>query len=345
MSSIKIHTCPLCGSSDAQFHSHSLPNLYSEKISTMTGISEDEIIETHANVSCLNCGLLYKRNWFSSSSLDTLFKQYVPTHPKGWDIVSGRFSVENFFKELELYKKALQDNDTENINRYKRALSSIIDSIDGFSAKKEGKAILNSITEETPQQILQYKSLLEESIKTPSAFKRFSGFSAPILWDYINSKCGEIRDYSELGCPLWGLLPHASSKGIEVTFYQRQEVNYWSENCKNGGLHCSAFLHEKHGVKLTPWDKRPKQKKKVLGFFQYLDHLENPMHFMEEVFESFEVAAVILDGVDNPLAIQHYTGFTKKSLQYIADKFNKTLHSDFEAIKPSGNILYLFKPI
>jgi len=342
MFSIKIHTCPLCGSSEAEFHSHSLPNLYSEKIADMTGISEDDIIDTHANVSCLNCGLIYKRHWFSSESLNTLFRNYVPTHPKGWDIVSGRFSAKTFFHELGLFKTAITENDVENRNRYKRALSSIIDSIDGFSKTEEGQDILNCIQSEQPDGILKYKPLLEESIKEPSAFKRFSGFSAPILWDYINEKCGGIQNYAELGCPLWGLMPHAVKQEVSVTFYQRPEVNYWSENCRSGGLHCSEFISKQYGIPRKPWNQRSEEKQHVLGFFQYLDHLENPMAFMKEVFESFEVAAVILDGVDNPLAIQHFTGFTEGALQYIADKFDKTLHSDFEAIKPSGNVLYLY---
>ena len=342
MSSVRIEKCPLCGHEESKFHSHSLPNLYSEKIANMTGISEDEIIETHANVSCLNCGLIYKRNWFSSESLDTLFRNYVSTHPKGLDIVSGRFSAKNFFHELGLFKKAIEESDTENRNRYKRALSSIIDSIDGFSETKEGKDILNSIQDENPDHILQYKTLLEESIREPSAFKRFSGFSAPVMWDYIKDKCNGIENYAELGCPLWGLMAHAVKQDVPVTFYQRPEVNYWSENCQNKGLHCSEFMSKHYGIPRKPWSNRPKEKQHIIGFFQYLDHLENPMAFMKEVFDAFEVAAVILDGVDNPLAIQHFTGFTEESLQYIADKFNKTLHSDFEAIKPSGNVLYLF---
>ena len=308
----------------------------------MIGISEDEIIETHANVSCLNCGLIYKRHWFSPSSLDTLFRKYVPIHPKGWDVVSGRFTAENFFREVKLFSKAIEEQDQENINRYKRALPSIIDSIDGFSKTPEGQDILDAIQNKAPKRLEQYRSKLNEIIKQPASFKRFSGFSAPELWEYIHEKSGGIQNYAELGCPLWGLMPLAAQKNIPVTFYKRQEVNYWSENCKSDGLHCSEFLNTKFGIPVKSWNDKPNKKQHVIGFFQYIDHLENPMAFMEEIFDHFEVAAVILDGVDNPLAIQHFTGFTVESLEYIAKKFNKTLHTDFEAIKPSGNVLYLF---
>lgn len=342
MPSIKTEKCPLCGSEESKFHSHSLPNLYSEKIADIAAISEDEIIETHANLSCLNCGLIYKKYWFSSEQLDTLFKNEVPTHPKGWDVVSGRFTAENFYHETLLFTKAIAENDQENINRYKRALSSIIDSIDGFSETEEGKAILEAIQQEHPEKLLAFRPQLEKRIKEPAAFKRFSGFSAPALWDYINTKCNGVRNYAELGCPLWGLLPLASQKNIPVTYYKRPEVNYWSENCKSKGVHCSAFIHQEFGIPIKAWDNKPNEKQHVIGFFQYLDHLENPMSFMEDVFQNFEVAAVILDGIDLPLAIQHFTGFTEQSLNYIAAHFNKKLHIDFEEIKPSGNVLYLF---
>lgn len=342
MQSIEIKKCPLCGSSEAEFHSRSLPNLYSEKIAEIAQIPESDIIEGYVNLSCSNCGLIYKKHWFTSQQLDTLFKDYVPTHPKGWDVVLGRFSAKNFFYETSLFEKALKENDQENINRYKRALSSIIDSVNGLSESTEGRDMLSAIVNEQPEKLETYKTLLEDKIKEPSAFKRFSGFSAPILWDYINDKCGGIQDYGELGCPLWGLMPYASQQNIPVTFYQRPEINYWSENCKSKGVHCSLFMSQEYGIPLKAWENKPKNKQHVLGFFQYLDHLENPMQFMKEVFESFEVAAVILDCVDNPLAIQHFTGFTEKSLEFIAEKFDKTMYSDFEAIKPSGNILYLF---
>ena len=342
MNSIKAKECPLCGCSESQFHSYSLPNLYSEKIAKTSSISEEAIIASYANLSCLDCGLIYKKQWFSTEQLDTLFKNEVPTHPKGWDVVSRRFSAENFYHEVSLFSKAIAKGDQQNINRYTRALSSIIDSIEGFSHTKDGQDILGAIHQAKPYKLESYRPQLEKLIKQPAAFKRFSGFSAPSLWNYINDKCGGIRDYAELGCPLWGLMPLAAHKNIPVTYYKRNEVNYWSENCKNKGVHCSDFIHQEFGIPIHSWEEKFNSKRQLIGLFQYLDHLEDPLVFMDEVFERFEAAAIILDGVDNPLAIQHFTGFTEKSLHYIAHRFNKKLHSDFEQIKPSENVLYLF---
>ena len=334
--------CPLCGSSDSKFHSHSLSNLYSEKIARMAGISEEDIIASHANLSCLDCGLIYKKQWFSTEQLNTLFKNEVPTHPKGWDVVLGRFSGENFYHEVSLFSEAVKESDQQNINRYKRALSSIIESIEGFSHTKDGQEILEIIQQAKPDELESYRSQLEKVIKEPAAFKRFSGFSAPSLWNYINDKCGGIRDYAELGCPLWGLMPLAAHKNIPVIYYKRNEVNYWSENCKNKGIHCSDFIRQEFGIPIHSWEEKFNSKRQLIGLFQYLDHLEDPLVFMDEIFERFEAAAVILDGVDNTFAIQHFTGFTEKSLHYIACRFNKKLHSDFDQIKPSANVLYLF---
>ena len=342
MNSIKTKKCPLCGCSRSQFHSHSLPNLYSEKIAKIASIPEEDIIASYANLSCLDCGLIYKKQWFSTEQLHALFKNEVPTHPKGWDVVSGRFSAENFYHEVSLFSKAIAEGNQENINRYTRALSSIIDSIGGFSHTKDGQDILEAIHQAKPYKLESYRSQLEKLIKQPAAFKRFSGFSAPSLWNYINDKCGGIRDYAELGCPLWGLMPLAAHKNIPVTYYKRNEVNYWSENCKNKGVHCSGFIHQEFGIPIHSWEEKFNSKRQLIGLFQYLDHLEDPLVFMDEIFERFEAAAVILDGVDNPLAIQHFTGFTEKSLHYIAHRFNKKLHSDFDQIKPSANVLYLF---
>jgi hypothetical protein len=46
--------------------------------------------------------------------------------------------------------------------------------------------------------------------------------------------------------------------------------------------------------------------------------------------------------VDEPVYIQHLTGFSTKTMQYLASTYGKQLHTDFQAIRPSANILYLF---
>jgi hypothetical protein len=82
----------------------------------------------------------------------------------------------------------------------------------------------------------------------------------------------------------------------------------------------------------------------LISLFQYLDHLTAPGRFLEELFARAESAAIIMDGIGVPVAIQHVTGWTIDSFAFIARVFGKRLHQDFDPIRSSGNHLFLLTP-
>ena len=340
-----IHQCPVCGSVQHSFDSFSLPNLYSEKLAELLGVKESELLENYPNYRCEVCDLVYKRSWFSTDLLSRLFNEVVPDHPKGWDAVSGRYTFANFYKELAVYEQALHDSDTPTVNRYRRALTSMIECIPDHDLDPRllslKMALDTSKTEVFHQQ--DVKDVLSDKMRSAIPFKRFEGFGSPILWDYLIQKVGPITQYAELGCPLWGLLRHARHQQVPVSFFTRNEPNYWGEACRRNGEHCVDFLHREHQIPLDTWEQvQSPEKQQLIGFFQYLDHLDHPRTFLDEVFSRFHHAAVILDHVDEPVYIQHLTGFSTKTMQYLASSYGKQLHTDFQAIRPSANILYLF---
>jgi hypothetical protein len=338
----KIKNCPVCGHTEAVFHSQPLPNLYSEKIAAVLGVNEEDLLKQHCNYKCTNCGVLYKRNWFESKYLEELFLNVVPSHPKGWDVMSGRFSFENFYSELNAYRIAIAQKNIELQNRYRRALKSLLDSIpevcDNLTWIFLYKAI--EIGDLAVFEDIEVKRMLSENMHTPIPFKRFAGFSGSNLWKYIESKVGPIKNYAELGCPLWGMLKYSSDKGLKTTFYSRFEPNYWSVNCKSAGKQCVDFLKDEIKIPVINWSNV--EKGFLIGFFQYLDHLEEPIPFLEKVFGNFDHAAVILDHINEPTYIQHFTGWSESTMHFLANKYNRILYTDFKQILPSGNILYLF---
>ena len=343
---VEVLRCPICGSADHVFESIPLPNLYSEKLSGMLGVDERDLLNEFANHACQGCGAVYKRKWFSRAALTSLFNDHVPSHPKGWDAVSGRFSYENFCRELGLYRKALESGDEPSMSMYRRALTSILDSTPGVSSDPAQRRLIDAIQDGTLGLFEDdgVKALLGSAIVHPLPYKRFAGFSDSAMWDFITSVLGPVERYAEVGCPLWGLLRLARSRGLGTVFYQRQEPNYWGAPCRQNGTHCSIYLNRELGIPVMDWvGASGRENAGLLGMFQYLDHLEDPMAFLTEVFSRFKHAAVVLDKVDEPLYIQHLTGFTTQTMQHVADRFGKTLHSDFEPILASGNILYIFK--
>lgn len=344
MTTTRISNCPLCGHHESQFHSIPKSNLYSEKMAEVSGETEDYLLNHFKNVICDSCGLIFKQEAFPAALIQTIFKDVVPDHPKGWDVMSGRFTPDNFFRELDLYEEAIRTNQTDQINRYRRALLSLIDSIYPHEPNASLKLTLSALIEELNcNSIRNYRDALFEVMKEPMPFKRFSGFSASVFWNYLEEKCGPIQEYDEIGCPLWGMLSLAKSKGVDARFVQRPELNYWGENCQRNNLHCVQWLHQTHQIPLVDFELKDNMpKRQMVGFFQYLDHLDNPIAFLNKIFQYYQSAAVILDGVDEPVYIQHTTGWTTGALNYIAARYDKKLFTDFEAINASGNRLYLF---
>lgn len=341
---VTISQCPVCGSGDSVFESVPLANLYSEKLAAMLEVKEEVLLEMHANHRCAVCDVCYKRNWFHKSALSHLFTEVVPDHPKGWDAVSDRYSFENFQYELGLFEKALVTGDASNANRYRRALTSILDSTPVICEHPDHLHLFDAIRDGRTDTFHEPEvvSLLEHAMVSPVPFKRFAGFTGSEFWAYLEAKTGPITDYAELGCPLWGLARMAASKGIPVTFFHRVEPNYWGESCQRNGSHCVRFLEQAFSIPVRNWSEEPYTPGHLIGFFQYLDHLNHPTAFLDEVFTCYRHAAVILDHVDEPAYIQHLTGFSSQTMAYLADRYGRRLHADFQDIRPSGNILYLF---
>ena len=129
--------------------------------------------------------------------------------------------------------------------------------------------------------------------------------------------------------------------GVARHFYLRAENNYWGEGCCQGGQHCSQLLAARGCVRLQPWPPAADARLDALGAFQYLDHLEDPAAFVAEAFRGAGALLLILDGVDAPLAIQHFTGWDARSIAWLADMHGKRVACDFTTIEPSGNRAWL----
>lgn len=335
---VPVEHCPLCGGSRHVAHSLPTPNLYSEKLAELLDEEESRLLEHHANWQCGDCGLVYKRRWFSASALAALFRGAVARHPRGWDAVLGRFSADNFLNTLEHWAGAIAASRTPDIRRGERELLSILDSIVPPSGFVPADAVA-AIRERRVAHLRDMAPAIASSMTAPAPFKRFSGFTSAALWDYLQSRAGHLEHYAELGCPLWGQLSLAASRHTRATFLMRDEPNYWADTCSHGERHCLSRLLDDRRIASAPWSAQARYS--MIGLFQYLDHLREPGVFLKELFERTDSAAIILDGMEAPLAIQHITGWSDTCFARVAATFGKHLHLDFDAIRPSGNRLYL----
>ena len=337
---IDVAACPLCGDDRHDAESTPPPNLYSEQLSLVLGCDESQLLAAVHNRRCARCGLWYKPRWFRAEGLRSLFTARVPDHPKGWDAVSDRFSMHGFLDQAQACAEAVRAGTTQDVARHRRGLASIIDSITGIDAGLRHQ-LLQAIADADMARVQVLAPQLHGHFDQPAAFKRFSGFSSPLLWDWMQSHLGPVQRYAEVGCPLWGQLARAAPGAGTRIYFDRAENNYWGSGCRREGRHCSARLADGGAVQLLPWPPAPGLALDVIGAFQYLDHLEDPAAFVAEVFEHARALLLILDNVDAPVAIQHATGWGRAPLAWLADAHGKRLVDDFAAITPSGNHAWL----
>jgi hypothetical protein len=336
-----IDRCPLCDSTAATEHSTPEPNLYSEKLADLLKQDERGLLREHVNWRCSDCGLVFKRRWLASALVRELFRSAVATHPKGWDTVLDRFSPAGFQQALEGWATAIERQAAPDVRRGERELLSIIDSITapvGF----EPAAVAAAVGCGDVAMLRALTPAITASIGEPAAFKRFAGFRSRELWGYLQARTGGFAGYAEVGCPLWGLLTLAADSGCRATHLLRDEPNYWGPGCTSAGVHCIDRLLADRRIASAPWSAP--EHLPLIGVFQYLDHLSAPGRFLEELFARADSAAIIMDDIGAPVSIQHVTGWTDDSFAFIARLFGKRLHDDFDAIRPSGNRLFLLTP-
>jgi hypothetical protein len=340
----KTDRCPLCQSTKATFHSFPQTNRYSEAIAAHINAEEGELLKILENLTCNSCGLIYKKSWFNPDVLSALFNELIPLHPRGWDTISGRFSPKTFYHELTLYAEALKKGDTENINRYRRALPSILDSI------QEKDLLFNR--EEALQHIeagkLEYFSAQSEKIKAsfgkPEPFERFSGYVSQSLWEHATRLVQPVHSYAEIGCPLWGMLRISTDLGLKTIYTKKKEVNFWTDKCRDDGITCvQKCTSIWPAVEIMSWDDLKSHKVDLMGVYQYTDHLEQPMEFFQQLFER---ARGIIATVDNSHSsatyIQHFTGWTNQAAICVADTFGKKLDYSFTEAKKAKLHTFIF---
>ena len=336
-----VPACPLCGSTRSDAESTPPANLYSEQLARITGCNESQLLAQVRNCRCADCGLWYKPRWFRPEPLRLLFTERVPDHPKGWDAVSDRFSEAGFERAREDYRHAIASGIAGDVARCRRTLASIVDSVRDIDAGGLRAHLFDAIAAGDLAPLDALRPALAGRFAEPVAFKRFSGFSAPALWDWMESHLGPVRRYGEVGCPLWGQLSRPRGDDVQRHFLLRAENNYWGEGCRRDGRHCSQRLAACGGIAPQPWPPADGLVLDVLGAFQYLDHLEDPAGFVAEAFRASRALLLILDGVDAPLAIQHFSGWDARAVAHLAAMHGKRVAADFAAINASGNRAWL----
>ena len=343
LSKLQSYTsCPICNSKKIRETKLGYLNRYSEQLSDYFLQDEKKFNSKFKNLKCEDCNLIFKSKWFEKKELNLVFNKIVPLHPKGWDRLSKRFNKKQFRLLIDKLKKLLRRNNKKNLNRTIREILSYFDSITFFKGlEKIKKNFINYVSNKDFRGINLITKKITKKINQPADFSRFKGFESDDLINFVEDKIGKINSYSEIGCPLWGNLNSLTKKGVNCYFIKGKEYEFWGKNCKKGFSKCTEKLN-KEIKKISAIEKcKFKKKKDFIGIFLYLDHVKNPKNFFSNIFKNFNACGIILENSKNGVPIQHFTGWSKKTLTFISKKFKKNLDNSFKPLYLKDKTFYL----
>lgn len=328
----KVNNCPLCKSPKRKLHGRCNKNLYSEFLSKIIKVDEENLIDYIKDYKCLNCNLIYKNYWFKDEVLLELFSRKILLHPKGMDIHKNNFNKKSFLNEIKKFRFYYNKNSILH-NKSKRTIGSIVSAIRKNSLLKKELIKEINLKELNFVKITAISNKLSKFITYPKKFSRYVGYNDLSFWKFIKKNSNKIYSYAEVGCPSWGLLKKAKEDGKKIFFYKRKEKNFWQE--------------DKGCLKKTKLEKKEiitniKKLKKIslFGIIEYLDHLNNPYKFMKEINSLSKNFFIILEK-DNK-GIQHFTGWTKKSLNLLSYKLKKKVNIFNNYTKEKNIIIAIF---
>lgn len=335
-----FYKCPLCNSSKLEKEKNGYLNRYSDDISKNLNVNEDQLNFDILNVRCKKCDLIFKKKWFQRQYLNFIFNKLIPIHPKGWDKFSNKFTKKFFLKKFIQYK---QNKNPKKKNYYIRELKSIIDSVFSFSRNTNKKITLLKAKAKNIDSLKKNEiNYLGRSLRYPEPFKRFSGFGNKIIFEEIEKIAGQINNYAEIGCPLWGNYDflRSSRKDINCNFIKLDSDIFWGSACKKNSKTCVNLLSD--NIKIYNSVDECINKKirfDFLSAFLCLDHVTNPINFMKNLKKISNAVGLILEPNKKGVPIQHFTGWSKNSLLYLAQKNNFKIH---DASKLMSNINHTF---
>ena len=147
--------------------------------------------------------------------------------------------------------------DLEKFNKSKREIFSFVNSMQSSNKSNKLKLkFLKNIKNENLEFLDKNKSKILKIISKPKMFTRYTGFRSESLFNHIENKVGQIKTYSEIGCPLWGMLQLASKRGCKTIFYKPEPHCFWGKNCKKNKDKCIQKINSNTKIFKNPNDNK-----------------------------------------------------------------------------------------
>lgn len=307
--------CPICKSTNRQpsniMSSRNL-NLGSGYLSSLCTESEREMIKAIKQFECLNCGVVYLDPWLDLGSLNQIFIKKKSDHMAGW-------------AEYETYlTDQRQSSVAQRNNRILNAISPYLKPAEVVKYAELGcpfQGLLIQPTKSTKKLNLIFRFL----VMSLKEFDRRQSF-ATRLYNCLHNLCIAILYFPYLIRLLKNRFQHSHHPSINLSFNPQKKFLlsvdssfFWSKNCTRYGNSCSSHAATVLEAKVLPVDEFIEHVD-LVGVFNILDHIDNPLHVLERLFEKTRFVIYVCHTVDRS-GKQHKFAFTPKFYNWLQKKF------------------------
>lgn len=326
-------TCPSCLSSYLQPTTSSYLNVYSELLANYLLIDQYDLIAKCLPVHCPSCQYHAWANPIDGLLRRHIYTNLLPSHPKGIDLRSNFFNLSAFQERL---------TSTElSINHRRRLLDGYLRS---FSFIDESEHLyVDNLFQKENADIFADNMLPIIFNREPAPYSRYSGLSSSFLIDLVTSHLGDPslanKQYTELGCPHWGLLADIQKQHFKTFHVQPDNSIFWGSHCRPCTFRPAPSLSLSSLFSLPTYPAN----RHVLSLFLILDHFPHPVNFVKQLFCSNITGLLIILEPTNPafgLPIQHLSGWTVETLERFAS--NMPVSSFQHGTIPYSSYIYLF---
>lgn len=321
-----IKKCPLCGSKGKTKIIRNNKNIYSFFLSKILKLEENLILKKMQNYKCDNCDLIYKKKWIYAKSIERIYRDFQPTHPGGLNTLKKNFGKKKFLELVNKFEYFLNKKDYELLERKKREIIKILNSTNNNKSDfiKLKKKFISRLNSDQLDFVIQSKLTLSKMIDKPKIYSQFAGFRSDEVSKFFSKTINlrKISSYAEVGCPLWGNYNHFKRPWIKQFFIDLGEKNFWKTD-KKINENCLKYLSKK--VKVI--NRLNQNKVDVVGIYNFLDHLENPLKLFKKELKNVEYLIIICEDINlsKKIDCQHFSSWSNKSLKFLSRRIGYTM--------------------
>jgi len=242
------------------------PDSYTERFAAYLDVSQEKLLEGAQQMECADCGTVYLDPWLSKEAQVLLFQLASPTHIGGWtewEYVTrtgrGRPYMENLVRHLE--------STLGNINHYVEIACPFTGLL---------------LTTAPKDRLANWRATASPSAKHDWRMTKMARIHT--TWERVGLRLVDLilrlRKVAARSSRVGSL--DTSALSGRRTFAMVSSLRRWNLGCNRFGAGCAQVAVQALNCDVTMLNEMPADSADLIGIFNSLDHLENPLEVLKQ---------------------------------------------------------------